>query len=130
MTVDDPLTAAIIDAVIKVHKELGPGFGEAIYRRALLIELRKREMTVGTEVEVDVTYVGEIIGRYRIDLLVERRVIVELKAIEKLAAVHYAQVRSYLHATRLPLGSCAHKRSMSGFGVRPDTPLADLDFRF
>jgi len=99
--VDDPLTSAIIQAVIKVHKALGPGFTESIYRRALLIELRKRNFTVGTEAEVNIAYEGQTVGQYRLDIIVERMVIVELKAVEKLAAVHYAQVRSYLRATGL-----------------------------
>ncbi|HUK06901.1 MAG TPA: GxxExxY protein [Stellaceae bacterium] len=101
MKVDDPLTSAIIQAVIKVHKVLGPGFTESIYRRALLIELRKQNFAVGTEVEVNIAYEGQTVGQYRLDIIVERTVIVELKAVEKLAAIHYAQVRSYLQATGL-----------------------------
>ena len=95
---DDPLTRSII---IKVHKTLGPGFGEAIYRRALVVELKRHGLAVATEVEVNVAYGGEIVGQDRLDLLVERSVIVEVKVVEALGKAHYAQVRSYLRATSL-----------------------------
>ena len=97
----DALTRAIIDAIIKVHKVLGPGFGEAIYRRALVVELKKQNISVATEVEVSVAYEGQIVGQYRLDLLVEGTVIVEVKVVEALSKVHYSQVRSYLRATGL-----------------------------
>jgi GxxExxY protein len=99
--VDDALTRAIIDAIIKVHKVLGPGFGEAIYRRALVVELKKQNISVATEVEVSVAYEGQIVGQYRLDLLVEGTVIVEVKVVEALSKVHYSQIRSYLRATGL-----------------------------
>jgi GxxExxY protein len=99
--VDDVLTRAIIDAIIKVHKVLDPGFGEAIYRRALVVELKKQNISVATEVEVSVAYEGQIVGQYRLDLLVEGTVIVEVKVVEALSKVHYSQIRSYLRATGL-----------------------------
>ena len=101
--IDDPLTHSIIDAIIHVHQVLGPGFGEIIYRRALVLELRKRGIAVAAEVEINVTYDGQTVGQYRLDLVVENRVIVELKAVEELAKVHYSQVRSYLRAAGLPV---------------------------
>ena len=97
------LTYAIIDAIIKVHRELGPGFLEVIYQRALAIELRKRGVAVATEVEVSVSYDGQVIGRHRLDLVVASAVIVEAKTVEELGRIHYAQVHSYLRATGLPI---------------------------
>ena len=99
----DTVTSDIIAAIIEVHRVLGPGFLEGIYRRALMLELRKRGMTVGTEVEVEIIYDGAIVGQHRLDLLVEDLVIVELKTVEALSRAHYAQVRSYLKATGKPV---------------------------
>jgi GxxExxY protein len=99
----DAVTRDIIAAIIEVHRVLGPGFLEGIYRRALMLELRKRGMTVGTEVEVEIIYDGAIVGQHRLDLLVEDLVIVELKTVEALSRAHYAQVRSYLKATGKPV---------------------------
>ncbi len=99
----DALTYSIIEAVIKVHAVLGPGFVESIYHRALVIEMRKRGLPVEHEVEVEIQYDGQMVGRHRLDLVVDRRVIVELKTVEDLSKAHYAQVRSYLRATGLPV---------------------------
>jgi GxxExxY protein len=97
------LTHRIIEAIIKVHGVLGPGFVESVYRRALLIELRKRNLAVSTEVEVEIAYDGQVVGRHRLDLIVDNTFIVELKTVDGLAKAHYSQVRSYLRATGLPL---------------------------
>jgi GxxExxY protein len=99
----DALTYSIIEAVIKVHAVLGPGFVESIYHRALVIEMRKRGLPVEHEVEVEIQYDGQMVGRHRLDLVVDRRVIVELKTVEDLSKAHYAQVRSYLRTTGLPV---------------------------
>ena len=99
----DDLTGSIIEAIIQVHRVLGPGFLEAIYQRALVIELKKRGLRIATEVDVPIRYDGEPIGIHRLDLVVERMVLVELKAVEALSKAHYSQVRSYLKATGLPV---------------------------
>jgi GxxExxY protein len=99
----DDLTYRIIDAIIKVHSELGPGFLEGTYQRALTIELRKRGHAVATEVDVSISYDGQVIGRHRLDLVVASAVIVEVKTVEDLGRIHYAQVRSYLRATGLSI---------------------------
>lgn len=101
---DDKLSELIIQGIIKVHKTLGPGFLENIYKKALLSELRRSHLSVQTEKEVTVPYEGEIVGVHRLDILVEGRVIVEVKTVEKLSGVHYAQIRSYLKATGLRTG--------------------------
>jgi GxxExxY protein len=98
------LTEIIIECIIKVHQALGPGFLESIYRKALLIELRRKQLCVETEKEVIVFYEGEEVGRHRLDILVEGKIIVELKTVEELGRAHYAQIRSYLKATSLKVG--------------------------
>ncbi len=98
---NDPLTEQIIGAAIEVHRDLGPGLLESIYREALLIELQLRGISVEREVEVDVLYKGHIIKGQRIDILVAREVVVELKAVARLPEVATAQTLSYLKATRL-----------------------------
>ena len=99
----DKLTETIIQSIIQVHQTLGPGFLESVYRRALLLELRRRNLGVETEKEVIVYYQDEEVGRHRLDLVVENKVIVELKTVDDLSNAHYAQVRSYLKATGLPI---------------------------
>jgi GxxExxY protein len=87
--------------VIRVHAVLGPGFLEGIYRRALMVELRNRRLGVEAEREIVIYYEEHEIGRHRLDLLVGRTLVLELKAVESLCSAHYAQVRSYLKATGL-----------------------------
>ena len=100
----DELTGAIIGAGIEVHKRLGSGLDEALYRAAMCRELALRGIAFACEVVVDVEYKGEVIGKKRIDLIVAGRVVVELKAVEALAPVHSAQVRTYLKLTNLLIG--------------------------
>ena len=89
----------IIGAAIKVHKELGPGFLESIYEEALKVELSKNELDVASQMEVQIEYLGVLVGLHRLDLFVQNEVIVELKAVKELADIHFAQLRSYLKAT-------------------------------
>jgi len=97
----DKTTEAIIKCAMTVHNELGPGFLECIYRKALLIELRCSNLPSATEKEISIRCRGEVVGVHRLDLLVVDAVIVELKTVELLSKAHYAHVRSYLRATRL-----------------------------
>lgn len=99
--VSERLTRRIISCVIRVHQTLGPGFLEKIYRRALRIELVQDGLTVETEKRIKVYYDGRLVGIHRLDLLVEKTVIIELKTVEMLSKAHYAQVRSYLKASGL-----------------------------
>jgi GxxExxY protein len=99
----DALTRRVIEAIIRVHSVLGPGFLETVYQRALAIELTRRGVPIKTEWEINIDYEGDPVGKHRLDLVVADRVIVELKTVEELAKAHYAQVRSYLKATRLPV---------------------------
>ena len=95
------LTEAVIQCIITVHQTLGPGFLESIYRKALLIELRKNGLHAENEKEIAVHYEDMEVGRHRLDIVVENKVIVELKTVEHLSKAHYAQVRSYLKGTGL-----------------------------
>ncbi len=97
----DELTEDIIRCIIKVHQKLGPGFLESIYRKSLLIELQLAQLSVETEKEVTILYGDTEVGVHRLDLLVEKKIIVELKTVEYVSKAHYAQVRSYLRATQL-----------------------------
>ncbi len=101
---NDNLTRKIIGAAIEVHKLLGPGLLESIYEEALCVELEMRDLRVERQVNVDVLYKGHVIKGQRIDLLVEKEVILELKAIEKVPEIAVAQLMSYLKATRLKRG--------------------------
>jgi|SRR5947199_10280125 len=99
------ISGAIVDAAMKVHSALGPGLLESAYAVCLRHELIKRGLRVTSEVPVPVVYDGiKLEAGYRLDLVVEDTVVVELKAIEALAPIHQAQVISYLKLTGKPIG--------------------------
>ena len=100
----EPLSGRIIEAAIHVHKELGPGFLESIYESAMKVALRHRGIVYEAQKEVTVVFEGEEVGVHRLDLLVGGEIVVELKAIKALEAIHFAQVKSYLKATGLHVG--------------------------
>jgi GxxExxY protein len=95
------LTQRIIAAAIRVHKELGPGFLESMYEEALAIELASAGIPFVRQKLLPVFYHEHVIGEHRLDLLVEGKVIIELKAVADLASIHFAIVRSYLKAAGL-----------------------------
>jgi GxxExxY protein len=103
MKIND-ITYAINGAVFEVNSILGPGFIEKVYENALLIELKKRGLKAESQVPITVSYKGEVVGDYAADLLVEDKVIVELKTVENLDSVHEAQLLNYLKATGLHVG--------------------------
>src|SRR5882724_453144 len=91
------VTGTIVDSAMKVHTALGPGMLESVYEKCLKHELLKRGLDVQSQVWVPVIYDGIIIeGSYKVDLLVDAQVIVELKVVEQVLAVHKAQLLSYL----------------------------------
>lgn len=101
----DPLTQQIIAACYQVHNELGPGFIEKIYLNALKVAFKKMGLNFQEEKEFEVLFGGEKIGKFRADLVVENKVIVELKSIEsKLPKIFESQVISYLKASDLRVG--------------------------
>lgn len=91
------ITGQIVDAAMKVHTKLGPGLLESAYEACLAYELRGRGLGVDTQVSLPVIYEGvELDAGYRLDLFVESRVIIELKAVEKMIPLYDAQLLSYL----------------------------------
>ena len=90
-----------IGCAIAVHRALGPGYLESIYKAAMCIELDRRGLSYARERSVDVNYRGIAIPGQRIDLIVDGLIVVELKAVESLAEIHRAQVISYLRTTGL-----------------------------
>ena len=99
------LTSSIIGSALRVHRTLGPGLLEHAYLRCLCYELEAASHEVEAEVFVDLVYGAMVVERaYRLDLIVDRSVIVEIKAVEKVLPVHHAQVLTYLKLTRKSLG--------------------------
>ena len=98
------LTRQIIGLAIEVHKHLGPGLPEAVYERALCMELSAAGLSYHKQIGVPVIYKGEVIAEHRPDLVVATRVVVEVKAVERLARVHTAQMITYLQITGCELG--------------------------
>lgn len=95
----------IIDSGMKVHSAFGPGVYESVYKACLIYELRKRGLQVATEVSIPVIYDGvRLDAKFRVDLIVENCVIVELKAVERILDVHDAQLLSHLKLTGHKLG--------------------------
>jgi GxxExxY protein len=100
----EELTGRIIACAIEVHKALGPGFLESTYEAALSIELRHSGLQVESQKLLPVIYRGTLVGDHRLDLLVEGKIIAELKAISALEDIHFAIVRAYLKAAQLEHG--------------------------
>ena len=99
------ITGQLIDAAMKVHTALGPGLLESAYEACLAYELRQRGLRVETQVTLPVKYEGvDLDAGYRLDLLIESRVIVELKAVEKMTPLHEAQLLSYLKLSGCKVG--------------------------
>lgn len=99
----DPLSHAVLGAAFEVANVLGRGFLEAVYRRALVVELRRRGAKVAEEVPFTVLYKGTDVGRYVADIVVEDSMIVELKTTEALTGAHIAQTLNYLTVSAIPV---------------------------
>jgi GxxExxY protein len=100
----EDLSRRIIGAAIEVHSALGPGFLETIYEEAFKLELEEHRLNFECQKEIKIEYLGVQIGTHRLDLVVENRIIVELKAVKELTEIHFAQLLSYLKATGLKVG--------------------------
>jgi GxxExxY protein len=98
------LSYRIMEAVFEVHNRLGPGFSEEIYNRALIAELGVREIPFESQKSITILYREITIGTYHLDMVVDGRIIIELKAVASLNDLFKQQVVSYLKATRLRLG--------------------------
>lgn len=127
----DRLTESIIGAFYEVYNKLGYGFFEGAYVNALMIELGYRGHEVQHEVGVDLYYKGHHLGRQRVDLIVDEKIIVEVKATEQLPRVAYRQCFSYLRTCGLEVGLVLHfgpepalKRvRSSGLALGPNTEV-------
>ncbi len=102
---EERIGSAIVNAAFKVHKELGPGLLEKVYEVCLTHELRKEEYEVVRQVEIPIQYDGIVFEEgLRLDLLIERKIIIEIKAVDQVNPVWQAQVLSHLKLTNLRLG--------------------------
>lgn len=116
--VEGSLTFEVIGAAMEVHRGLGPGFLEAIYQRGLEVELRQRHVRFEAQRRIALSYKGQLVGDHVLDLVVDGKVVVELKTVKDMNEQHQAQVISYLKASQLPVGllinfakaSLEHKR--------------------
>ena len=98
------ITGKVIGYAMKVHSSLGNGFQEVIYQKCLAIEMEMHGLKFSRELEMEIFYEGFNVGTRRVDFLVERTIMVELKAISKLDEVHFAQCLNYLEAYKLDTG--------------------------
>ena len=101
MPIQDPLTGQIIGCCFKVANELGPGFLEKVYENALAFELREAKVPFVQQQSIEVFYRGAKVGHYQADLIVEKGVIVEVKAVQALDSAHVAQCLNYMKGTGL-----------------------------
>lgn len=101
---DEELTSKVIGCAMRVHTVLGPGYLESVYERALAHELRKAGLGLECQVPLRVMYDDVPVGEFIADMLVERRVLVEIKAVQSLARNHEVQLVNYLTTTGLDIG--------------------------
>lgn len=99
------ISGLIVDAAINVHKNLGPGLLENIYEEALCYELEKRRLEYSTQTAIKVPYEDIVLkSQYRLDILVENKIILELKCVDRLLPIHDAQLLTYLKISNKKLG--------------------------
>lgn len=101
---DEDLIKEIVDATYEVRKRLSQGYLESTYENALIVELQMRGLFVENQVSMEVDYKGVVVGVFKADLLVEKRVIVEIKAVAQLNKVHELQLVNYLTTTHINHG--------------------------
>ncbi len=104
MIYEKELSDKIIGAAIEVHKELGYGFLEKVYENALVFELRNLNINCDNQKPIEVRYKNHLIGDYFADIIVENKIILELKVCETLTNIHKAQLMNYLKATGMKIG--------------------------
>ena len=107
----EELTGKILEACFEVANELGHGFLESVYVKALTVALSQKELSVESEVPLQVLFRGQVVGDFYADLLVEQCVLVELKAVKVLVPEHQAQVINYLKATGIEVGLLVNFRT-------------------
>jgi GxxExxY protein len=102
---ENEIAKEVVDSAIKVHSTLGPGLLESVYEVVLAKELGQRGLTIERQVKVPIQYEGVWLDEgFRADIIIERKVILELKSVEQLANVHYKQLRTYLKLADKRLG--------------------------
>jgi len=99
----DDLASLVLEAAVEVHRVLGPGYFEGVYEQAIDVELTHRGIAFVRQPAIVIFYKDRLVGDLRPDLLVAKRLVVELKAVDRLAPLHLAQALSYLKATQLRL---------------------------
>jgi GxxExxY protein len=102
--IEEPLTREILGAAFEVHNQLGNGFLESVYQAALIRELGLRRLACKARAPIEVQYKGFPVGVFYADVLVEEKVLCELKAADRLAPIHEAQLLNYLKATGIKIG--------------------------
>lgn len=125
------VTGRILQAAFRVHSTLGPGFLESVYEGAMVRELARGQIPFQRQLDVPIPYLGEVVGKHRLDLVVDGKVIVELKTVKDFNDVHIAVVHSYLNATNLQvalllnfaLRSLQYKRVYRSNPPNPVSPL-------
>ena len=100
----EELITTIIDCAVQVRKVLGPGFLESVYKNALILELKKYDLECSSEYPINVYYDNTVVGEFRADLIIEKSVIVELKAVNNIVPAHEVQLVNYLSATHIDNG--------------------------
>lgn len=100
----EDLTGEILKACFEVSKELGVGFVESVYEKALLVALKQKGLTAVSQVPLRVIFRGVIVGEFYADVLVENKILIELKAVGSFANEHFAQIINYLKATEIEVG--------------------------
>jgi len=108
----ETLTGRIIKAAIHVHRSLGPGFLESIYESALCLGLEDEGLSFQRQAGVPIAYKGKQIGEHRIDIVVEKKIVLELKTVKTFEEIHFSVVRSYLKACGLKHGLLINFASM------------------
>jgi GxxExxY protein len=102
---ENEISREVVDACYKIHSQLGPGLYESVYENILFYELVKKGLKVQKEIPIDVIWDGLVFEQgFRADLIVEEKVLVELKSVEEISKKHYKQVLTYLKLTNLKLG--------------------------
>jgi GxxExxY protein len=112
--IHEELTGKIIEAFYEVYNNLGYGFLEKVYERSLMIELEEMGLECASQKPISVFYEGEVVGEYFADIIVENKVIIELKAAESIRPEHKAQLTNYLRATDIEVGLVLN------FGKKPE----------
>jgi iron complex transport system substrate-binding protein len=101
----DVISGDVIDVALRLHRDLGPGLLESVYETIMAAKLIEMGYEVGRQVSIDIEFEGlRFEGAFKIDLLVDRRLIIEIKSVEKLTAVHAKQLLTYLRLTKQPVG--------------------------